>query len=120
MTPLCFWQDGAIPSDENSTEKHNVNGVARTKDLSVKSLLQENPGLTHELDVEKLNLLETALDRADSEEIKLLLTEFKRRFKGGKVALKSFKEKKCPISDLSCQFLKTMSFLNAKITFVTC
>nr|XP_019951512.1 PREDICTED: immunoglobulin-like and fibronectin type III domain-containing protein 1 [Paralichthys olivaceus] len=69
-------KDGAIPSDENSTEKHNVNGVARTKDFSIKSVLQENTGLT-QLDVEKLDLLQTALNQADSEEIKLLLTEFK-------------------------------------------
>ncbi|XP_053280001.1 immunoglobulin-like and fibronectin type III domain-containing protein 1 [Pleuronectes platessa] len=69
-------KDGGIPSDENATEKHNLNGVARKKDFSLKSLLQENPGLT-QLDVEKLNLLETALNQEDSEEIKLLLTEFK-------------------------------------------
>lgn len=79
VIPLCAWQDGVIPYDEDKTDKHGVKSVGRTKDFSIKGLMQKDTGL-NQVDVEMANLLETVLNQTGAEEVNFLPTEFKRRF----------------------------------------
>ncbi|KAA8590791.1 hypothetical protein FQN60_001734 [Etheostoma spectabile] len=66
-------EDGAIPYDEEATEKHSLKSVGRTKDFN-KGLMQKGKRL--EGVDEKVNLLDTELDLVD-EDVTLLSTEFK-------------------------------------------
>lgn len=68
-----------IPYDEDASEKHSLKSVGRTKDLSIKGLMQKDTRL-NQVDVEQVNLLNTELNRTDAKEVDLLSTEFKRRF----------------------------------------
>uniref|UniRef100_A0A4W6DDI5 Ig-like domain-containing protein n=1 Tax=Lates calcarifer TaxID=8187 RepID=A0A4W6DDI5_LATCA len=65
VIPLCAWQDGVIPYDEDKTDKHGVKSVGRTKDFSIKGLMQKDTGL-NQVDVEMANLLETVLNQTVS------------------------------------------------------
>uniref|UniRef100_A0A4W6DDZ4 Immunoglobulin like and fibronectin type III domain containing 1, tandem duplicate 3 n=1 Tax=Lates calcarifer TaxID=8187 RepID=A0A4W6DDZ4_LATCA len=59
VIPLCAWQDGVIPYDEDKTDKHGVKSVGRTKDFSIKGLMQKDTGL-NQVDVEmEVNFLPT-------------------------------------------------------------
>lgn len=53
-----------IPYDEDATEKHNRMNAGRTKDFSIRGLMQNDTGLS----------------QTDGEEGNLHPTEFKRRF----------------------------------------
>lgn len=78
VTPLCTWQKGAIPYDEDTTERHSLKSAGRSKDQNIKELTQKGTGL-NQVDKES-NLLDTGLNLVNEEET-LLSTEFKRRFK---------------------------------------
>ena len=77
VTPLCNWQDGVIPYEEDETERHSLKSVGITKDHSFKGLIQKDTRLKH-VDVDKVNLLNRELNQTDAIEVELL--EFKRRF----------------------------------------
>ncbi|XP_038577763.1 immunoglobulin-like and fibronectin type III domain-containing protein 1 [Micropterus salmoides] len=68
------WKDGVIPSDEDATEKHSLKSAGRTKDFSIKGMMQKDTGFS-QFDQEG-NLLKTGLNQVD-EEVNFLLTEFK-------------------------------------------
>ncbi|GLD50096.1 immunoglobulin-like and fibronectin type III domain-containing protein 1 [Lates japonicus] len=69
-------KDGVIPYDEDATDKHGVKSVGRTKDFSIKGLMQKDTGL-NQVDVEMANLLETVLNQTGAEEVNFLPKEFK-------------------------------------------
>ncbi|XP_058498394.1 immunoglobulin-like and fibronectin type III domain-containing protein 1 isoform X1 [Solea solea] len=63
--------------DDNATDKHCFKIGKRTKDFTIKSLIQESMGIMNQGDVERLNLLDTGLNQEDAEEFNLFLREFK-------------------------------------------
>ncbi|XP_049436939.1 immunoglobulin-like and fibronectin type III domain-containing protein 1 [Epinephelus fuscoguttatus] len=65
---------GAIPYDEDTTERHSLKSAGRSKDQNIKELTQKGTGL-NQVDKES-NLLDTGLNLVNEEET-LLSTEFK-------------------------------------------
>ncbi|XP_078025997.1 immunoglobulin-like and fibronectin type III domain-containing protein 1 [Epinephelus lanceolatus] len=65
---------GAIPYDEDTTERHSLKSAGRSKDQNIKELMQKGTGL-NQVDKEG-NLLDTGLNLVNEEET-LLSTEFK-------------------------------------------
>ncbi|KAL7398350.1 hypothetical protein ABVT39_008335 [Epinephelus coioides] len=65
---------GAIPYDEDTTERHSLKSAGRSKDQNIKELTQKGTGL-NQVDKEG-NLLDTGLNLVNEEET-LLSTEFK-------------------------------------------
>lgn len=74
---LCTWQDGPVPYDD--TEKLSWKSNDRTKDFSIRSLIQEGLRGINQLDLEKLCRLKIGLSQ-DAEEVNLLLKEIKCKF----------------------------------------
>lgn len=64
VTFLCTWQDGVRAYDQGATGENNLPNAGRTKDLSIKTVLQNDTGQ---------NLMDVG------EEDLLLLPEFQRR-----------------------------------------